>query len=70
MADHPAINTSPLIFLTKGNYLSLLQVLSEKIIVPEIVATEIKAYGESDITAQAVAKTDWLLVTKTPPFLI
>ena len=67
MTDYPAINTSPLIFLTKGNYLSLLQVLSEKIIVPEIVATEIKAYGESDVTAQALAKTDWLLVTKTPP---
>ncbi|NER92316.1 MAG: DUF3368 domain-containing protein [Symploca sp. SIO1B1] len=62
MANYPAINTSPLIFLTKGRLLHLLQILSEKFIVPQAVATEIQSYGENDITAQALTNTDWLLV--------
>ncbi|AFZ49006.1 DUF3368 domain-containing protein [Dactylococcopsis salina] len=41
MAEFPAINTSPLIFLTKGNYLSLLQVVSPTFIVPDVVARPI-----------------------------
>ncbi|WP_233258436.1 hypothetical protein [[Phormidium] sp. ETS-05] len=45
MAKFPAINTSPLIFLSKANLLNLLQIVSSKIIVPEAVATEILAYG-------------------------
>ncbi len=67
MAEIPAINTSPLIFFTKGNYLSLLQVVSQEFIVPKVVATEVQAYGESDVTAQALAKTEWLMIQETPP---
>lgn len=63
----PAINTSPLIFLTKGGVLNLLQIISPEIIVPQAVETEIQAYGETDITATAIAKTSWLVVTETPP---
>ena len=66
-ATKPAINTSPLIFLTKGGYLDLLQIVSPEIIVPQAVETEIQAYGETDITATAIAKTSWLVVTETPP---
>lgn len=33
MAEFPAINTSPLIFLTKGSCLDLLQIISPSIIV-------------------------------------
>lgn len=44
MAELPAINTSPLIFLTKGGFLDLLQVISSSVIVPNAVATEIQAY--------------------------
>jgi predicted nucleic acid-binding protein len=66
VAEFPAINTSPLIFLTKGNCLSLLQAVSEKVIVPEAVATEVQAYGNSDVTAQALAKTEWLIIKETP----
>ncbi len=51
MAESPAINTSPLIFLSKANLLNLLQIVSPQIIVPEAVATEIQAYGETDVTA-------------------
>ncbi|WP_238845304.1 hypothetical protein [Nostoc edaphicum] len=39
MAELPAINTSPLIFLTKGGFLDLLQVISSSVIVPNAVAT-------------------------------
>jgi predicted nucleic acid-binding protein len=65
-AAFPAINTSPLIFLTKGGFLHLLQMISTEIIVPQAVATEIQAYGETDITAQALATTSWLVVKATP----
>lgn len=62
-----AINTSPLIFLTKGGFLELLQLISPEIIVPVAVAREIQAYGATDTTAQALATTDWLLVRETLP---
>ncbi|NER06476.1 MAG: DUF3368 domain-containing protein [Okeania sp. SIO3C4] len=66
MAEIPAVNTSPLIFLTQANLLNFLQILSPKIIVPQAVATEIQAYGNTDVTAQMLAQTDWLVVTQTP----
>jgi len=67
VAEFPAINTSPLIFLAKGNYLSLLQVISPTFIVPDVVATEVQAYGDLDVTAQALAQTEWLKIRETPP---
>lgn len=67
MAERPAINTSPLIFLTKGGVLELLQIASQEIVVPAAVATEIEQYGETDVTAIALAQTDWLVVVETPP---
>lgn len=67
MAERPAINTSPLIFLTKGGVLELLQIVNQEIVVPAAVATEIQQYGETDVTAIAVAQTDWLVVLETPP---
>jgi predicted nucleic acid-binding protein len=67
VAELPAINTSPLIFLTKGGFLDLLQVISSSVIVPNAVATEIQAYGSADVTAVALNNTDWLVVQETPP---
>ena len=66
MAETPAIDTSPLIFLTKGDLLDLLLLFSPEIIVPQTVATEIKAYGYEDVTALALASTDWLVEVETP----
>ncbi|BAY64696.1 hypothetical protein NIES22_47960 [Calothrix brevissima NIES-22] len=66
MAERPAINTSPLIFLTKGGFLYLLQIVSSEIIVPQAVATEIQAYGQTDVTAMALAATSWLIEVVTP----
>lgn len=59
---HPAINTSPLIFLSKAGYLDLLKNLSSTIIVPQAVATEIQAYGENDFTYQQLNQQDWLQI--------
>ncbi|NJO64623.1 MAG: DUF3368 domain-containing protein [Richelia sp. RM2_1_2] len=67
MAKSPVINTSPLIFLTKGGFLHLLQIVSSEIVVPQAVATEIQAYGATDVTAQALATTSWLVIKETPP---
>lgn len=66
MAEFPAINASPLIFLSKANLIDLLKIFSPTIIVPEAVALEIQAYGETDITAQALAETDWLVIQSIP----
>jgi predicted nucleic acid-binding protein len=63
----PAINTSPLIFLTKGGVLELLQIIGQEIVVPNAVGTEIQAYGATDVTAVALLQTNWLVVVETPP---
>ncbi|MFN6495587.1 MAG: DUF3368 domain-containing protein [Nostoc sp. DedQUE01] len=67
MVELPAINTSPLIFLSKGGFLDLLLLVSSSIIVPEPVAEEIQAYGEIDVTAVALNNTNWLVVQQIPP---
>ena len=66
MAEFPAVNTSPLIFLTQANLLDFLQMLSPFIIVPQAVATEIQAYGNTDVTAQILAQTDSGLTQRNP----
>lgn len=63
----PVIDASPLIFLTKADYLHLLQLTYPTVFVPQVVATEIQQYGETDPAFQAVQTTDWLLVIETPP---
>lgn len=67
MAELPAINTSPLIFLTKGGFVDLLGFLSPSIIVPSALAAEVREYRETDVTALALKNTDWLIVQQTPP---
>jgi predicted nucleic acid-binding protein len=67
VAELPAINTSPLIFLTKGGFLDLLLLMGSSIIVPDAVATEIQAYGSADVTAVTLNNTDWLVIQETPP---
>ena len=66
MAERPVVNASPLIFLSKGNLLELLQLASEEIVVPVAVATEIQRRGQADVTVQALERTPWLTVVTTP----
>ncbi|MEH2254018.1 hypothetical protein [Nostoc sp.] len=51
MAEPPVINASPLIFLSRGSFLDLLQLLDEKVFVPSAVAVEIQQRGDR-LTAQ------------------
>jgi len=67
VAIRPVINASPLILLTKVGWLDLLQLVSTEVVVPAPVATEIQQRGVSDITVQALAQTNWLVVIETPP---
>jgi len=71
VVEPPIIDASPLIFLTKANQLDLLQqVVNGEVLVPVAVEAEIQQYGEKDVTVQALAKTSWLFVVKTPPVSI
>jgi predicted nucleic acid-binding protein len=67
VAERPAINASPLILLTKAGLLDFLQLLSQEVVVPAAVAMEIQQYGARDVTSQALAQTNWLVVVETPP---
>lgn len=67
MADRPAINASPLILLAKTGLLDLLQLLSQEIVVPAAVMREIEQYGEMDLTVQAIAQINWLVVVEISP---
>jgi predicted nucleic acid-binding protein len=66
VADSPAINASPLIFLTRAGLLDLLRLAASEIMVPAPVAEEIERRGSSDPAAQAIASLDWLRVIDVP----
>ncbi len=61
------VNTSPLIHLAEAGRLELLQVAAPEIRVPAPVAAEIRAYGEADVTARALAEQAWLREVAAPP---
>ena len=67
MAERPAVNASPLIFLSKGGLLDMLRLASEEVVGPAPVATEIQRRGPTDLTIQAIERTDWLVVVESPP---
>ena len=57
------VNASPLIFFSRSHNIKLLHNFARKILVPEPVATEIKAKGLEDITAKVLEETPWLEIT-------
>jgi predicted nucleic acid-binding protein len=63
------INASPLIFLSRSRYLSLLQNFAREIWVPDPVAGEIRHRGAQDITVQAIEQTAWLISKPVPTIL-
>ena len=67
MAERPAVNASPLIFLSRADMLDMLKMEGERIVVPKTVADELKRRGPGDPTVQAIEKTSWLEVLETPP---
>jgi predicted nucleic acid-binding protein len=64
VAERPAVNASPLIFLSRAGLLDLLQLAAPELVVPAAVAAEIQQRGPTDPTAQALSKTPWLVVVQ------
>jgi predicted nucleic acid-binding protein len=62
----PVVNASPLIFLSKGDHIGLLQTVGDSVIVPTAVADEIRRRGPEDITAQVLRETKWLQIKDAP----
>jgi len=68
VVKRPVIDASPLIFLSRAGKLGLLrQVVNTDVVVPVAVETEIQQYGEDDVTVQAVAQANWLVLVDAPP---
>jgi predicted nucleic acid-binding protein len=67
VAERPAANASPLIYLSRAGLLDLLNLEGTEIVVPNPVAEEIRRRGSDDLTAQAIEKTTWLTIVESPP---
>jgi predicted nucleic acid-binding protein len=68
VAERPAVNTSPLVFLTRIQQLDLLRhFASAGIVVPAAVATEIHRRGPDDVTARTLRENPWINVVEPPP---
>ena len=67
MAERPAVNASPLIFLSRAGMLDMLKLEGEEIVIPKAVAEEIRRRGSADLTVQAIARTTWLIPIEAPP---
>jgi predicted nucleic acid-binding protein len=67
VAERPAVNASPLIFLAQGDLLDFLKLAGSEIVIPAPVAKEIQRRGVIDPTAQALTRTAWLIIVEAPP---
>jgi predicted nucleic acid-binding protein len=65
--DRPVVNSSPLIVLAAAGHLHLLRMLGRRMIVPLVVAHEVRRYGDTDPAHRALAELDWLDVIDTGP---
>ncbi|HMA95111.1 MAG TPA: hypothetical protein VKP30_20610 [Polyangiaceae bacterium] len=65
MAD-AIVNSSPLIHLGDIDRIDLLRSLFDTVETPVAVAEEIRAKGEEDPAARALAAADWLSIVTTP----
>jgi predicted nucleic acid-binding protein len=67
LAERPAVNASPLIYLSRGGLVELLQLVAPEIVVPLAVAQELRRRGPEDPAVAALASNPWLVVLETPP---
>src|SRR6266508_6337175 len=67
MADEAVTNTSPVIILAKAGWIHLLQITAERIVVPDVVATEIRRYTSTDPGVVALSELPWLDIVDTGP---
>lgn len=61
-----AVDTSPLIFLSRAGWIHLLRLESPSLVVPEPVARELQARGLNDPATQALNELSWLRVVASP----
>ena len=66
MPECPAVNASPLIFLSRAGLLDMLKLEGEEIVITKTVAEEIQRRGADDLTVQAIERTTWLTVIDAP----
>lgn len=66
MTEAPAVNTSPLVFLSRSGMLELLRLANTRVVIPRTVMEEIAVRGPDDVTVKAVETTEWLSVVETP----
>lgn len=71
MAERAAVNASPLIFLSRGGLTNLLRLAAPEIVVPVMVADEIRRRGSDDPTRRALEEHPWLTVADVtvPPLI-
>jgi predicted nucleic acid-binding protein len=67
LADRPAVNASPLIFLARANLLDLLRLAGPEIVVTASVADELLREGPEDPAARALRTTPWITIVDPPP---
>lgn len=67
MAEPPAVDASPLIFLARAGYIDLLKLIADEVVVPQVVAGEILRRGAEDPTVQTLTTTPWLRIAESGP---
>jgi predicted nucleic acid-binding protein len=67
LAERPAVNASPLIYLSRAGLIELLALVGSELVVPRAVADEIGKRGGDDPTVRALASYSPLVVVETPP---
>lgn len=60
MNDLAVVNTSPLVFLSRGQHLAILQHFAKRVLVPIPVIQEIELRGPKDITVITLQREGWL----------
>lgn len=66
MAEPPVVNAFPLIVLARAHRLDLLQLLGDRIVVPEAVANEVRVH--SDEAARALeSEARWIAQVRSVP---
>lgn len=67
MAEAPAIDASPLIYLARTALLPLLKVLAPVFVAPSAVFEEIRAKGPDDAALAALQSASWISVVSPMP---
>lgn len=67
MSEPPAVDASPLIFLSRAGLLDLLTLIAPRLLVPQPVVAEIERRGPEDPTVRAVADAAWIETMEPPP---